>query len=558
MSMDPGMIYAVSNASVGIPPLSDSLAHAAASLHASRAILYSTVCLLLPVITLSRVKSQHNRRVVSEPLVASPTIPLFGHLYGLLRNPLGYPTQLMKSSSMLSREPMFTIPIGGKQIHIVSSPELSQVALRHQNFSFDPWVRSFCGTVLRCSPKTLELLQPRHHMEMEGYNRELYQSIHQNLKKGPALLSMNEMAMKRVSIHLNSIGVEDEPRGLLPWVQDFLADAISTALYGSDNPLTHDSHMRSQFWEYEAHLTELLITPLPGLFFRGANTARKALQAAFQEYFSKENPDASALIRQRFGVDVKWGVGLRDSASLVGVALLAAALGNTHALLFWLIVYVFRDADLVDALRAELEPWVREDGNTFTFDVAGLEDPSSCPLLGRVYSETLRMAALPSSVREVVHDTILTYKPNNLSSETRDFFIRKGSMIQIPASISHRSSVWEQPEVFNPNNFAEKSRSSLHEKIEKQSFHPFGGGKHLCPGRFLTYRLLLSTIATLVLGFEISAVDGGSLRTPESFGDPTAAVLKPTKAEKDNYKINIRKRDGKWRNAIWKQHLGTE
>jgi cytochrome P450 len=367
---------------------------------------------------------------------------------------------------------------------------------------------------------------------------------------------MNTRALRSVTLIFNAVSTTGEIRNFYAWVTNFLTEAMATALYGEDNPLTNNTEMQQHFWAFEAGTTDLLVKPFPKFTAPRAYQAREQLHKAFTTYFSQgKHSNASALIRERFAVDKLFGVPLSDSANLVGVAILSAALANTHALLYWLVVYMFHDVELLVSLREELAPLVEESVSdegirTATVDTTRLTD---CSLFRSTFTETVRIVCVGTSIREVVEDTVLSTKT---AQGSRDFLLRKGSMVQIPAGISHRhGEAWDDPETFKPERFLRSSEAvsadrNASDKLRKQAFHAFGGGKHLCPGRYLTYSLLEGIVATLVLGFDITGEDGAALRMPASRGDFTAAVVKPTRTEREGYRIRIRRRQG-WEDVEW-------
>jgi cytochrome P450 len=53
-------------------------------------------------------------------------------------------------------------------------------------------------------------------------------------------------------------------------------------------------------------------------------------------------------------------------------------------------------------------------------------------------------------------------------------------------------------------------------EAQVQGYFPFGGGKHLCPGRHFAFTEVMSFVATIVYGFDISMADGSlDFKTPK-------------------------------------------
>ena len=59
---------------------------------------------------------------------------------------------------------------------------------------------------------------------------------------------------------------------------------------------------------------------------------------------------------------------------------------------------------------------------------------------------------------------------------------------------------------------ADSNMTKDQETLQKQAYLPFGGGRHLYPGRHYVFAEALDTIAALLLGYEITGEDGGTLK----------------------------------------------
>jgi hypothetical protein len=91
----------------------------------------------------------------------------------------------------------------------------------------------------------------------------------------------------------------------------------------------------------------------------------------------------------------------------------------------------------------------------------------------------------------------------------------------------------------------------------KKTFVPFGGGKHICPGRHFASAEILGAIAVLVLGFKIQELDTRPVEAPrgrtQKFGD---GVVKADK-ERIKNKLRIKRRDG-LEKTVWELTSGKE
>lgn len=117
-----------------------------------------------------------------------------------------------------------------------------------------------------------------------------------------------------------------------------------------------------------------------------------------------------------------------------------------------------------------------------------------CPWLEAVYHEVLRLKPGSSLMRDVTEDTVIGGKD-----------LKKGNRIMVQYRQLHMSEgVWgENFADFDPARFVktkELSRSS--------SFRPFGGGQHLCPGRFLARQVVFAYVALILSRYDIRLGNG--------------------------------------------------
>jgi cytochrome P450 len=136
------------------------------------------------------------------------------------------------------------------------------------------------------------------------------------------------------------------------------------------------------------------------------------------------------------------------------------------------------------------------------------------------------------SIRVAEEDT-------TVSSGDKTYLIKKGSVVFIPSNIySESPEIWgSNAHLFEPGRWlkdgagavdADGKEAKESERLQKKSFFPFGGGKHLCPGRHLAFAEILGMVALLVMGYDVVMADEGPLRVPRResrfFGE---AVPKP-------------------------------
>ena len=184
--------------------------------------------------------------------------------------------------------------------------------------------------------------------------------------------------------------------------------------------------------------------------------------------------------------------------------MLFTSTSNTIPTLFWLFVHVFSDQILLSQIRAEAEAnvTVTADGDGRRTATMGLENVESrCPILHACYREALRLYSDVLGTRRVMTDTTLR---DAVTGE--EYLLRKGVNIQWSGKVTHRlPSIWgPDSQSFRHERFLDAL--PLDEKRRKGAFIPFGGGKHLCPGRNFAKVESLGLVCALAVGFELSGV----------------------------------------------------
>lgn len=292
---------------------------------------------------------------------------------------------------------------------------------------------------------------------------------------------------------------------------------------------------------------------------------RAAIQSALVKYYSAKHdlePDVARLTKVRAEVCRDYGFTDQEIGHLE-LALMQVATTNAIPTAFWTLISILSSATLTADIRKELMSAVKISSSTTSgkkeISINISQFTTLCPLLVSTYQETTRLANSQVVTRRVMADTTISDGKSN-------YLLKKGADVQMPAGVTHMSAAnWGTNSTdFDARRFLQPEKKGLMSeqakeefKMQKRAYFPFGGGKHLCPGRNFAFAEILGTIAILVLGFDVSGSDGELLKVPKmGRASLTEAVTKP---DADGLKTGAKltRRKG-WEEVVWKFHADQE
>ncbi|TDZ37779.1 7-alpha-hydroxycholest-4-en-3-one 12-alpha-hydroxylase [Colletotrichum trifolii] len=372
---------------------------------------------------------------------------------------------------------------------------------------------------------------------------------------GEQLERHNLTALNRYAEAINSTqpGQPLELSSLYLWLQTVVTVASAETLYGDMNPLKTGSTLVNDVWTLEGGVQQLTFSVLPSITARAPYVARERLVEALSPLFDPAAVDSLPDVsRCRAEVIRAHGITSPQDIARCELALLHVATVNTAPILFWLIVNIFSQQDLLKALRSECLPLMargpsssREEEVTITIGFL----QRSCPLLKACFQECLRIYGQPLHSRRALSDTVLT------DTRGEQYLFKKGVDVMMPSGVSHTMpDVWgSNAGDFDASRFMNWPDNASRE--QRAAYMPFGGGKHLCPGRNFATAEILGFVAALILGTDIEAPEGtgNELTVPQSSSAVLGqAISKPRGyANREGLGARIRKRVGfervKWR-----------
>ncbi|KAL8647526.1 MAG: hypothetical protein Q9226_006396 [Calogaya cf. arnoldii] len=428
------------------------------------------------------------REASRAPPIIQQVFPFVGHFLGLLTH--GF--EFFEHLAAKCRYPIFTLQILGKDVHVVTSPDLVIAIQKNPRiYDFSVFARTMLPRLFDLDRKAMQLAST--NLKHTGGSWDLVvdtsRIFHRCLSPGPSLEQMERAALAPILGYLE--GLASEPNGVV--------------LYGPRNPFNKRLELEQAFWDWEHDLTRLLLTPAPSLFARKGYRARALLIDAMTDYLEwKGHSNASDLTKARYRAGITYGLSI-PSIARFELGSIMGLLVNSTPTLFWLLIHIYSDPQLLASLRDELSTESMKRTSTpngavhCTIDVPTLRQ--TAPLLLSAYQETLRFHTHNTSSRLVTQDTILSKRHH----------LKAGSIIQIPSATMHSlPSIWGADAYqFNPRRFLastsgfDKNKSKTH----PGAFRSFGGGVSLCPGRHFAATEVCAAAAMFVSRFDRVVVD---------------------------------------------------
>jgi cytochrome P450 len=312
---------------------------------------------------------------------------------------------------------------------------------------------------------------------------------------------------------LASVG-SGKPFDLYAWARHAITIASTDAVWGEKNPL-RDPQIEESFWDFESHLSLLMLNIFPSIIARKAYLGREAVAAAFVKYYNEGGQQqASELAQARWKVQHEANASIEDIARMETATVLGVV-SNTTPSSFGMICEIYSRPALLTLLRDEVRKnAIKKNDATgeITVDLAAMRD--SCPNLLATFQEVLRTNSSGAPTRFVTDDVVLADK----------YLLKKGRLLLMPGkNMNYEPSIWGSDSAdFDPSRFLTKA--SL-KQARPTSFMSFGASPNLCPGRHFATGEILGMTAMMILRFDIEPVGDGAWRMHKFVKGAIAATM---------------------------------
>ena len=138
-----------------------------------------------------------------------------------------------------------------KKTYVVTSPSLSQVALRHKGLSMDPMFFPIGVPMLGIGKSTADRMKV---LDDDGYcvglavvpDRKL--DFNRRMAPGTDLTALSAAATAEIASIVNKIGTGWATEDLYMWLRDTVTYATAVGLYGKHCPLIEDRSLIEDIW----------------------------------------------------------------------------------------------------------------------------------------------------------------------------------------------------------------------------------------------------------------------------------------------------------------------
>ena len=248
-------------------------------------------------------------------------------------------------------------------------------------------------------------------------------------------------------------------------------------------------------------------------------------------------------------------LGLSPYASASGyVCRLWGLLKDTPKVIFWNLIHICSDRELLEDVRKEITPYAkasrtsrRETGFPIpeqpkvSIDLKGLQE--SCPILKACYYETMRFDSAGISFRQLTSDLDVAESDSDAAldglEKPRKYALERGNYIAISHGAYQKDSrYFQNPTMYDYQRFIKTDSESGKKTVDGDAFMPFCDGVFEVKGQqFAESEILAFTAAILALWDISPAPCVGEWKIPRQ--RPNIGLLSPSKDVRVRIKLRV-------------------
>jgi 25/26-hydroxycholesterol 7alpha-hydroxylase len=412
-----------------------------------------------------------------EPPLIRGSVPFFGAVLSFAKVGL-FP---FTKENAKNYGKIFTVFLFGERVHLIADHNaFAQIQKKPKTFSMNPISKTMSKRLNRGKNNLVETeeedstaklrefthminryLQGKHLEELtKVYGGLLDEKLQETFKKN------NQNGSMTVNLH-------DFTRNVLYY-------ASSKSLVGED---FNAQDTQNDFFLFDDNL-KMLAMGFPPYFFSHVFDAKERVIKEME----KNDISKSSMVIQKILEEVsstKFG----DLAFNI----LGASQTNTIHGSFWTLYHVLKNPEIQKKVFSEIDE---------KFTIKNYEESiDSMETLHGVYMETMRFNNAGISLRAALEDT-------TIEVDSKTFNIREGDRMYLLPIAYQDEKIYENPEKFNPERY---KKGNISDDMKKASI-PFGGGIHLCPGRYFAINEIKLYVILMLKTFNIEIVQENDLK----------------------------------------------
>ncbi|KAF7706877.1 5-beta-cholestane-3-alpha,7-alpha-diol 12-alpha-hydroxylase-like [Silurus meridionalis] len=449
------------------------------------------------------------RRRPGEPPLDKGPIPWLGHVLEFRRDTAKFLERMKKKHGDI-----FTVQLGGFYFTFLMDPLSfgSVVKEARAKLDFNEFAKHLVKRVFGYHP-----IEDDHKLIQAASNKHLM---------GDGLVLLTQSMMNNLqNLMLHSIGsVSDGDRlwqedGLFAYCYNIVFRAGYLALFGNELDKTSGSVEKArevdrkesdelfrEFRKYDQLFPKLaygVLGPfekmeaerLKRLFWDVLSVEKVATKENISDWVSE-----SQQVRDERGVHKS----MQDRHMFL---LLWASQGNTGPASFWLLLFLIKNPDAMQAVKKEVDEVLHETGQEVKRDGPPINLTRDMllktPVLDSAVEESLRLTAAPVLTRAVIQD--MSLKMDN----GREYKIREGDRVSLfpYTAVQMDPEIHPDPHTFKYDRFLTSDvgkKTEFYKGGKKVKYYtmPWGAGVSMCPGRFFAVNELKQFVFLMLTYFD--------------------------------------------------------
>lgn len=453
------------------------------------------------------------KRRPNEPPLDKGAIPWLGYALDFRKDTSAFLRKMQKKHGDI-----FTVQIAGYYFTFVTDP-----------LSFSPIVKEARGK-LDFEQFAMELVARVFGYHSGTNDHKLLEKASTRHLMGDGLVVMTQAMMENLqNLMLHSVGSGDKQRewqqdGLFNYSYNIVFRAGYLALFGNEPAKSqggldkakkfdrdHSDELYAEFRKYDKLFPRLAYAVLPPKDKLEAERLKRLFwnMLSIKRTLQKEN--ISGWVTDQFQDRAESGMPeyMQDRFMFL---LLWASQGNTGPACFWLLLYLMKHPEAMEAVHQEVQKILKENGQevkpgsalvNLTRDML-----MKTPVLDSALEESLRLTAAPVLIRAVKENM------NLKMASGKEFAIRQGDRVALfpYTAVQMDPEVHPEPEKFKYNRFLNADgtkKTEFYKGGKRLKFYnmPWGAGSTICPGRFFAINELKQFVFLMLSYFEFELVN---------------------------------------------------